>query len=177
VRIFGTVLGSVFGLALLLALVAGGYYLFQYVVSVFAGLDPQVETPAAIATVVALLCAVIIAEGARARGQGVERAREIAERTDTYGRLLCLCGQVGRSSERGDRLAADEELVRLEHILALQGSAKVISAYVKFRNHAETGTADSTLLNNLLVEMRKDLGRTERIRDQSDFLNLLSPRR
>ena len=64
-----TFLEILFGLVLLLTLLAGAYFLFKYVAKVFATLDPQVETLPAIATVVAVLCAVVVAEGLKARRQ------------------------------------------------------------------------------------------------------------
>src|SRR5258705_13071055 len=81
---------TIFGLALLLVLAAGVYFLFKYVTGVFSSLDPQVETLAWIGSIVALLCAVIIAEGLKARAQQ-EQSIAPAEKAKVYERLLALC--------------------------------------------------------------------------------------
>lgn len=176
-KIFGTFLGTVFGLAMLFALLAGGYFLFKYVVSMFGTLEPQVETLAAIASVVALLCAVIIAEGLKARGQKESYSIATVERAKIYERLLFLCCEQLKTPGDGDVRAADAELGKIEHLLALHGSAKVISAYVRLRRmeiqDGKSSDAAPALVNNLLTEMRGDLGRTDFIRKESDLLALL----
>lgn len=177
-KIFGTALGTVFGLALLLALLAGGYFLFEYVVSVFAALEPQARTLVAIGSVVVLLSAVIIAEGLKARGQNGRQAA--AEKTATYERLLSFCCERLKRPENPEVRAADEELVKIERLLVLQGSTKVITAYVKLKRLAKQGGTPSetelALLNALVMEMRSDLGRPEFIRKQNDLLELLTER-
>jgi hypothetical protein len=177
-KLFGSFLGSIFALALLAALLAGGYFLFKYVVGVFATLDPQVETLAAIASVISLLCAVIIAEGLKARGQKDSFSIATAEKTKTYQRLLYLCSERLRSQLPENRQVVDAELAKIEHLLALHGGARVVSAYVKLRRPAqdEGKTGGASLLNKLLMEMRRDLGHSEFIRNERDFLELLLPR-
>lgn len=160
----GTFLGTAFGLALLIALVAGAYLLLKYVGNVFAALPPQVETLAVITSVVALLCAVIIAEGLKARPNGTQ-AIAVAQRIATYERLLLCWSRNGQAGE----------LLQLEQALALHGSSKVISAYLKLRRAAKHDAgAAAPLLNALVVEMRGDLGRTELIRKEDDLSELLS---
>ena len=78
----GTLLGTVFGLGLLAAILAGVYLLLKYVVHVFASLEPQTESLAAIASAVALLCAVIIAEGLKARSRRAPGRRRGTEDCD-----------------------------------------------------------------------------------------------
>lgn len=167
-------LGTLLGFAVLFALAAGGYYLFKYVTGVFGALDPQVETLAGIASVVALLCAVIIAEGLKARGQGNSIA--VADRARLYESLLaCCCDRLSRASERQPE--AVSELVRIEQSLALHGSSKVVAAYVGLWRLMESdGKTDDTapaLLARLLTEMRADLGRTALIRNENDVLAML----
>jgi hypothetical protein len=157
----GTFLGTVFGLALLAALLAGAYLLLKYVGHVFASLESQTETLTAIASVVALLCAVIVAEGLKARGAGEVQAVAAAQRIATYEQLLSLWSRGGQPVER----------TRLEGMLALHGSAKVISAYVEFRSAAANEAAP--LLHALVVEMRKDAGRSDLIRKDDDLPALL----
>jgi hypothetical protein len=179
-RIFSTFLGPLFGLAVLFALLAGGYFLFKYVVGIFATLEPQIETLAAIASVVALLCAVIIAEGLKALGQKDDRSTAAAEKVQLYERLLFLCCEQLKTLGTGDQRIADAELVEIEHRVALHGSAKVISAYVELRRLAKQvghpGDAISVLVKKLLMEMRRDLGRTEFVRNENDLFDMLLER-
>jgi hypothetical protein len=158
----GTFLGTVLGLALLAAILAGAYLLLKYVGHVFASLEPQTESLAAIASVVALLCAVIVAEGLKARAAGELQAVAAAQRIATYEQLLLLCTEGMQPAERA----------RLERKLTLHGSAKVISAYLKFRR-AAVGEAGG-LLQALAVEMRKDAGRSDLIRNDDELRDLLS---
>lgn len=64
---FSTFLGIIFGLALLSAFLTGGYFLFEYIASLFGTLEPQLKILAIIATIVAFFYAAIIASGLRAR--------------------------------------------------------------------------------------------------------------
>jgi hypothetical protein len=176
----GTGLRTVFGLALLFALLAVAYFLLKYVVGVFAGLGADVGTIAAIASVVAILCAAILAEGLKARGRTDQPAVTVAEKAAVYERLLSLC--CGRLARQGssDGPAPDAELAKLERLLALHGSTKVISAYVRLRLLAkEEGRAvdaGEALLKTLAMEMRSDLGRGDSLRKPDELLELLLDR-
>jgi hypothetical protein len=57
------------GLVLLLVYVVGGYGLFKCDADVCANLEPQLATLAAIGSVAAFLCVVIVAEGLKALGK------------------------------------------------------------------------------------------------------------
>lgn len=162
---------------MLLAFLAGGYFLFKYVANIFATLEPQVETLAAIASIVAVLCAGIVAGGLKARTQEEHGSIATLRKAKIYERLLSLgCEQLKRQGN-GDEQAVNAELVKLEQLLALHGNAKVISAYDKLQRSAKQDGAPSdkaaALLSKLLMEMRGDLGRTEFIRKENDLLDLL----
>lgn len=172
--------GTVFGLALLLGLLAGAYFLFKYVTGVFATLEPQAETLAWVASIVALLCAVIIAEGLKARGQREAEAIAAAEKAGVYQQLLSACCAQWTASDSANGPLRDPELVRIEHALALQGSGKVISAYLDFRRADNAGNSQdqtSAPLSRLVQAMRADLGRSDVSRGDADLLELLSGRR
>lgn len=179
-KILSTFLGMVFGVALLAAFLTGGYALFRHIAGVFATLQPQVATLAAIASVVAVLCAVIIAEGSKARGQREYLAVSAVDKAKLYERLLSLwSGQVKRQAN-GDLSMEDMELVKLEKLLALHGNAKVIAAHMKLRRSVKQdekpGENADELLKKLLVEMRANIGRTEYTINKNDLLDLLLAR-
>jgi hypothetical protein len=176
-KIFGTALGTIFALGVLAALLAGGYFLLKYVVGAFAGLDATIGTIAAIASAVAIICAAILAEGLKGRGQKDRPAAAAsAEKAAVYGRLLSVCCE--RLARSGNPV--DAELAKMERWLALHGSTKVISAYVRLRRLAKEGDgpgdAGAALLKTLALEMRSDLGRWDSFRTPEELVELLLER-
>ena len=172
-RAVGNILGPAIGFAVLFALLAGGWFLFKYVANVFSTLEPQVETLAAIASAVALLCAVIIAEGLKARARAEGDSSAGSEKAREYERLLLLCCE--QVQERSNAAATEAELARLEKFLMLHASAKVLAAYAALRRvlrQGEAKTASPTLVK-LLIEMRNDLGRTEFIRNEDELADIM----
>ncbi|HEY6871627.1 MAG TPA: hypothetical protein VI298_02745 [Geobacteraceae bacterium] len=176
-KIFSTVLGMILGLAFLTALLTGGYFLFKYIVSVFDTLGPQVGTLAAIASVVAVLCAVIIAGGlARCTNEGASVAK-----AQVYERLAALLAdQLGKEKFYEDDRAATSELVKLEQSLALHGSSKVIASYMQLRlamgEGGKEGSEGLELLNKFVLAMRADIGRREMNIKEKDISALLMGR-
>jgi len=167
-KAFGTFLGVILGLALLAALLAGGYALFSYVVNLFDVLGPQLEPIVAIASIVALLCAVIIAGGLRAR---LTNDGAVVQKSNVYERLVLLyadrlMGAEGKMDE--------QELVKLEQLLALYGSPKVIDVYMELRRAGQHAEKEAMgLLNKLVMAMRADLGRRDLSVKERDLLDLL----
>lgn len=176
-KAFGTLLGMVFGLVLLAAFLVGGYFLFKYVVDLFDTLEPQVKAITVIASIVAVLCAMIIAGGLRSRSQKEDSSSTAIEKTNSYERLLTFWSERLKRLAGGEGLVADSELINLEQQLALHGSSKVITAYMKLRRLArqggEPGGEVPSLLNKLALEMREDLGRATLNLEGSDLLDLL----
>lgn len=175
-RIFGTALGTALVVVLLAALLAGSYFGFKYIADVFAVLGKQTGTIAAIASVVAILCAVILAEAMKARGLSERQAAASREKTALYEALLASCA--ARWSAQGDGLPpSNGDVGKLERLLALHGGNKVISAYVRLgrlpRDGESPGDDASALLRTLAVEMRSDLGCLSAGRSGTDLLPLL----
>lgn len=165
--------GTVLGLIVLLGLLAGAYFLFKYVTGVFNALNPQVETLAWIASIVALLCAVIIAEGLKARPQ--DDAVLYTEKLKLYEALLSRC--CDRLSSTGEHQPdASREFARIEQSLALHASPRVVYAYLDLRPFIEqrSRSGDTAVaLGKLLAEMRADSGATALIRNETDLLDML----
>ena len=179
-KALGAFLGLVFGLALLAGLLAGGYFLYRYVADVFATLEPTVATLTAIASVVALLCAIIVTGGLKTRGQKDQSVGTCVEKTRLYEQLLSVCGAQLQGQKSAEELAADSALINLRQLLTLHGSPKVITGYVNLRRSAkQEGNPDNKfpgLLNKLVLEMRADLGRTALNLKEDDLLDLLQGR-
>ena len=172
-KTFGTVIGTLVGLFVLCGLFTGAYQVITQGWKLFAAVAPQVKTLAAVATVVALVCALIIANGAKARHQPEIAA--IAARAGTYEILLSVCCE-HYIRDTGDSFPSENDIQRVtaERSLALYGSSKVISTYVKFRRMTrQTGKPDYELLNTLATQMRADLRQRDIIRIEDDVLDLL----
>jgi hypothetical protein len=161
------------GLALLLG---GSYLLYGWVTHTFTALPSELKPLVTIGSIVALLCAAVVANGLQANAQREFRTRVVDEKLSLYRCLLAFCCEGLRSGGTVELHAADAERVEMETSLALAGSNKVVSAYVEFRRRL-TGaqkSADTTaLLAALVTEMRADLGRADLIRKQGDLLELL----
>ncbi|MBW7899571.1 hypothetical protein B188_00310 [Candidatus Brocadiaceae bacterium B188] len=128
-KAFSTVLGMISGLALLAALLASGYFLFKYVVNIFGMLGPQYKTIVAIASIIVLLCAVIIAGGLRVRCT----SEGLAVKTNVYARLAVFSADLLRRNTTGGEGLVDEgELIKLEQLLALYGAQKSSQPIRKF---------------------------------------------
>lgn len=178
-KAFSTILGVVFGLALLVALLVGGYFLVRYVVDLFGTLEPQLATVAAIASVVALLCATIIASGLKARDHREHETGTCVEKAQLYRQLLSVSSRWDQL-ERDDDTDTEVEHLKLKQRLALWGSPGVITTYAELQRRAtqEASHGDDVhpLLHQLVMEMRKDLGQTTSNIKQGDILHLLQGR-
>ena len=168
-KTFGAFLGTLIGLAILIGLLSGVYLLYQYVVGTFSVLEPQIKIVLVTAAAVALLCAVIIAGGSKARVQSELSSAAIAERGKLYEALLLICCERAWNSA---------ELTRIERSLALHASVKVVAAYTDFKHRSaqkpEPGSAADAPLDRLLLEMRADLGYAGSLRNgQEPFGALL----
>ena len=184
-KTFSTFLGIVFGIAILAALLAGGYFLFiyavdafNYMVNAFGTLEPQLKAITIIASVIALLCALIIASGLKkVRSQKESSSGKTVEKAKIYERLLAFWCEQLKKQTGGEESVAHSELIKLEQLLALHGSPKVITAYAKLRRlESSEGKPDDELpelLKKLVLEMRRDLGRMEFNLKKNDLLDLL----
>lgn len=167
------ILGVILGLTLLAAFLAGGYFLFEYIASLFGTLEPQLKTLAIIATIVAFFCAAIIASRLKAGGtNNISAARE-----NLYQQLLVHWSERLKDVSGSEGCVADDEIIALEQRLALHGSSKVIAAYMNLRksigHEGKLGDESRELLKKLLLEMRVDIGRTEYNLNKNDLLDLL----
>jgi len=170
-----TILGMILALAVLAVALAGMYFLFRYIVDVFGTLEPQVKTLAAIASVVAVLCAVLVAGGLKARRAS---ENETVPKANLYEELAAFWADqlTQEKAETAAQVDASKG-VRLEQHLALYGSPKVITAYLQLRRSvSETGKEGNEtagLLTKLVQAMRADLGRKEQNIKEKDILELL----
>jgi len=162
--------GSFIGLALLLAVLVGCYLLFRYIGGIFAALDPRDGTLAAIASVVALVCAVIVAEGIKSLGHsngGVPVDRRVA----LYARILPL------AADRLTRpVSHDVELPSLESQLVLCAGTRVVAAYMTLRRCGQRDDAARSALRALVVAMRLDLGRNDTLQNVDETIAALLAR-
>jgi hypothetical protein len=173
VKSVGIFIGAVFGLVLLALILYGSYFLFEYVSSQFGILEPQVKSLVIIFTGVIIFCAAIIAGGLKSSMPNYVSS----ERTNLYQRLLVFCSESLKQAADVDGIGKKVESSGLETQLALHGSPKVISTYMNLRRaiNQEGKIADDAneMLKKLLIEMRRDVGRSDLNSNRNDLLDLL----
>jgi hypothetical protein len=174
----GVFLGVLFGITLLGALAAGGYFAIKVGLDLFGTLEPQVATLTAIASVVVLLCATIIAGGSRwsARKEAEVQAR--ADKSNLYERIVLIWGEKLNTGTEAMDQDTEAELQKLERLLTLRGGSKVIKTYVELQvqeNNAGLHSPEMpSQVAKLLLEMRQDIGQDALNLNQSDLMNLLN---
>lgn len=170
--------GVLLGIALLGAFAAGGYVVFRVVLDLFGTLEPQVATITAIASVVALLCATIIAGGFKWTGRKEAEAQVRAEKANLYEGIVLIWGEKLSNRMKAMDQATEHELQKLERLLTLRGSSKVIKTYIELqvleKNVGLQSAEIPTQIANLLLEMRKDLGQAVLNLSESDLVNVLN---
>ena len=163
-------------MAFLAIFLAAVYYLYEYVVSLFSSFVPQLKTIMIVVSIVAIFCAVIIASGLRASGTN----NVSSELINLYMRLLVLGSERLTQPSGVERQVVTSELVVLEQQLALQGSQKVIAAYMKLhrlsRQEDMSGDDAVECLQKLLLEMRVDIGRKKMNFNKHELVELLLSR-
>lgn len=176
----GNVIGVLTGLVLLLVLLVGGYYLFNYAANILGALDPPLRTITAIASVVAVLCSTIIAGGLKSHRKVDNTSSTQLDKANIYRELLYLCDERLKTPPNNGHWLADNEQTKIEHHLALHANPKVITAYVNLQRsiqrQEQANDEAYSLLRKLVVEMRTDLGRTEFNLNDNDLLVLLQGR-
>ncbi len=166
--------GILLGVALLLVLLAGGFFLFRHLIGLFNTLDPTIATVTTIASIVALLSAVIIRGGVN----GVRRNdATLPEKLKLYEQLLCAqCERLKIKQKRQDGVS-DDEMDRTERLLALQGSPAVIADYAALQQlTTQAGVEQAVIvaqITKLVLDMRKDLGKNVSNFPEKDILTLL----
>ena len=175
-KTFSTFIGVLFGLAFLTILLTAIYYLYEYVVSLFGSFEPQLKTIMIVVTIVAIFCAVIIASGLRACSSN----NVSSERIKLYQRLLVLWSERLRHPAEVEGIGKEDGTLGLEQQLALHGSPKVISAYMNLRRaigkEGKITDDANEMLKKLLIEMRRDIGRSDLNFNKIDLLDLLMGR-
>lgn len=163
------ILAILVGLFMLGALSYAAVAAFEYLNSLYVGLEPQIAHLTMIVSIVAVICALIIAS--RSKTSSINS--NYCERINLYHRLLVLWSE----RVKGASGSAEYELLSLEQLLALHGTSKVITSYINLRRSAWAGEKAEDeifeLLMKLLIEMRADLGQVEFNLDKSDLLDLL----
>ncbi len=174
----GVFFGVMLGIALLGALAGGGYFTIKFGLDLFGTLEPQVATITAIASVVALLCAAIIAGGFKWMGRKEAEVQVRAAKANLYEGIVLIWGEKLSNRTKAMDQATEDELQKLERLLTLRGNSKVIKTYIELqvleKNAGLQGPEIPTQIANLLLEMRKDLGQAVLNLSESDLVNALN---
>jgi hypothetical protein len=164
-KLISKIVGTIFGFILVGGLGVGGYFSVKLIAERFARMDFQVATVTAIASVVALLAAVIVASSIRLASRE-NRANQLrAEKAATYQLFIDLWGDIvrqGRGTEDRSLNKLSEELQTLDRLLILYGSPVVVKAHAALQAlRRGSGAQNPTVRSQLakaLMEIRKDLG-------------------
>jgi hypothetical protein len=135
------------------------------IVGLFTSLDFQAARITMIASVVAILAAIIIARAIQQSGRQQIVKQLMEGKAATYRQLIDqwhdLLRSGGGAEDRG-RAQLPEELRSLERSLAVFGAGRVLKAYVALRDlERERGLQSPEVRSQLakvLLEIRKDLG-------------------
>jgi phage gp36-like protein len=176
-KVFGTLVSLAVGLSLLLAIVAGGYFLFRYSMEMFGTLEPRLAALTAVVSFVAILCCSITAGSLKAANQQGVITTVFNNKEALYKQLMMHWVNKIQSGQDSLGLDRENELAELDKLLALYGSPKVISAYLGLCRSAEEEKTDERelllLLIKLVKEMRSDLGSASLIFKETDLAALL----
>ena len=161
----GQIVALLIGVSLLGAMVFGVYLGLQYILALFASLDPQVAIVTGIGCLVALIAAWGIARSLRAAIRQSKAAALREEKTATYQLFVDFWENLFlQGRPRMDQLPADlsEKLQLLERLLALYGGTAVIKEHTALRGLAQDRGAQhpdvKARLAEALVVIRKELG-------------------
>lgn len=176
--VVGVLVSIVFGFALLGAMGAGGYVGVQGLLDLYATLEPQVATITVVFSIVALLCASIVAGGLKWRGRKEKEIPLRAEKADVYEKILLCWGEVLSVRPNSVEPSLLNDLHKLERVLTLRGSARVLKRYGDIQtfvgrpNPQEPGM--SSLIAKLALEMRRDLGQSTISVGEQELLTVLN---
>ena len=164
-KLIGKTVAVVVGVALLGAIGFGAFLGIRYLSDAFAGLDPQVASVTAIASVVALTSAWVIARGVRAASKSSQALALRDEKAATYQLFVDVWENlIQQPRGRGDRLPAElsDKLDLLERLLALYGATAVVERQTALRGLERSKGAQHpdvlAQIGEALVAIRKDLG-------------------
>jgi hypothetical protein len=152
----------VFVVALLAVVAAGGFFGAKGLLDLFSTLEPQVATITVIISLVALLCAAIIAGGFKWMGRWKKQVQTRAQKAPLYEQLVLLWGKKLTLGLKAAESSIEEDLHKLEWRLTLHGSVNVLKAYQTLQHHASTlglrSPEVASSVAKLLLTMRRELG-------------------
>jgi hypothetical protein len=179
-KFLSRILSVFFSLALLVALVVGGYFVLTFLVARLWSIDFQVAAVTASASGVALLAALIIASSIRQARKETKANRLCAEKAATYQSCIDLWADLlrhGHGAGNHSPNALSEELLTLERRLMLYGSSGVVKAHTALRALERDSGAHNPHMRmhvaKMLMEMRQDLGVKTRGLTVEELLPLL----
>lgn len=177
-NVLGVIFGTMLVIALLGALGTGGYMGVQGLLDLFGTFEPQVVTITVIASAVALLCAAIVAGGFKWMGRNKKEVQIRAEKADLYEKILLCWGEVLSARPNSVEPSLLNDLHKLERVLTLRGSPRVLKLYGDIQNCVNGARPQSSdlpsLIAKLALEMRRDLGQSTISVGEPELLTVLN---
>ncbi|APW61880.1 hypothetical protein [Paludisphaera borealis] len=177
-----TIWNALLGLVLLSLIVSGLIWLGHYLISTFAGLNPNIAAAivAAFATVTVSVLTVVVGKRLEALTLITKEHRE--RKIPVYEDFIKFWLKYLFSGKAGDTPLSDEEVIRFlseyTQRMMVWGSDEVIAAWVKFRYssmNAEQQSESSKILvdlEQLILAMRRDLGHKNQGFKTGDILRM-----
>lgn len=176
--VLGALVSIVLVIALLGALGTGGYVGVQGLRELLSTLDQQVVTLTAVFSIVAFLCASIVAGGLKWRGRKEKEIQLRAEKADVYEKILICWGEVFPTRTNGVEPSLLNDLHKLERVLTLRGSPRVLKLYGDIQTSVNGVHPQSpdlrSLIAKLTLEMRRDLGQSIISIGEQELLTVLN---
>ncbi len=160
---------ALFGLTLLAAACAAGYFALKSVAGVLGAAEIQAHAPTLLLPAALLLAAHIVGRSVRAAARPGEASQLCAQRAATYQLSVGMWEDLLQG-----RAEPGEELQAVDRLLALYGSPRVIKAHTTLRAAGRAQTPEAkALFAAALMEMRKDLGSETRGLSAEELSTLL----
>ncbi len=176
-KAWGTITVALLMLAALAAIAFAGFHLIRFAIQPVTELSEPVRTVTMAVLLVVVLLTIVITLTVR-RGQDRHRVERLrAERAEAYRRFVEVWALSMGSDEACEGRRANEEAVAdVRRDLLLVGSRGVIRQYAAFCRAADHLDADNpavcAAIERVLVEIRRDLGRSSVLLNNGELIDL-----
>jgi hypothetical protein len=170
-KTIGNILGTLFALALMVALGFYGFLAAKRVAQLFARLDFTVALVTTTVSVAVLVAAIVIASSIRrasAQGRDVQLR---ADKAEAYKLFIGLWEEMMLPQSKESLGQLSQQMQDVNHLLLLHGSPAVLKIHAAMQTQNLPDAR--TQLAAALLEIRKDLGMDSRGFEANDLLGLL----
>ena len=171
---------AVIGLLFFAGICIGTYFVIKYFIGLILSLDKQIS-----ATIIATSGTILTAVATLVFSQNLSKKREISEvhrpnKIKAYKFFMQMMIDILRRVKKDDKFLEDGKLpedlqelfFELQSEMIVWGSPNVIKAYQTFRAQSVSGANVLLAVDNVLQEIRKDLGHSNKDLKRGDLIKL-----